>query len=133
MPAAANRPISASPHTDGECVGVIALNMEDGTLHRFTAHKTVMATAGYGRAYFSLTLAGPACIVRVLGTVIRRLLALDARCRITPLAVPPDWDLWFWAVAAKAESSSTPNMNVSCSAMPPPPKALPRATSALAA
>ncbi len=39
---------------DGECVGVIALNMEDGTLHRFRAHKTVLATGGYGRAYFSL-------------------------------------------------------------------------------
>ena len=32
---------------DGECVGVIALNMEDGTLHRFRAHKTVLATGGY--------------------------------------------------------------------------------------
>ncbi|KAG2061710.1 minor succinate dehydrogenase isozyme, Sdh1p [Suillus hirtellus] len=42
---------------DGECVGVIALNMEDGTLHRFRAHKTVLATGGYGRAYFSCTSA----------------------------------------------------------------------------
>ncbi|KAH9915808.1 succinate dehydrogenase [Epithele typhae] len=41
----------------GECVGVIALNMEDGTLHRFRAHKTVLATGGYGRAYFSCTSA----------------------------------------------------------------------------
>ena len=31
---------------DGECVGVMALNMEDGTLHRFRAHKTVLATGG---------------------------------------------------------------------------------------
>ncbi|KAJ7367269.1 hypothetical protein DFH08DRAFT_1005719 [Mycena albidolilacea] len=38
-----------------ECVGVIALNMEDSTLHGFRAHKTVLATGGYGRAYFSCT------------------------------------------------------------------------------
>lgn len=42
---------------DGECVGVIALNMEDGTLHRFRAHQTVLATGGYGRTYFSCTSA----------------------------------------------------------------------------
>jgi succinate dehydrogenase (ubiquinone) flavoprotein subunit len=42
---------------DGECVGVIAYNQEDGTLHRFRSHKTVMATGGYGRAYFSCTSA----------------------------------------------------------------------------
>lgn len=42
---------------DGECVGVIALNMEDGTLHRFRSHKTVLATGGYGRTYFSCTSA----------------------------------------------------------------------------
>ena len=42
---------------DGECVGVMAMNMEDGTLHRFRAHKTVLATGGYGRAYFSCTSA----------------------------------------------------------------------------
>lgn len=55
---------------DGECVGVIALNMEDGTLHRFRAHKTVLATGGYGRTYFSCTSAhtcsgdGNAMVVR---------------------------------------------------------------------
>ncbi|KAJ3191881.1 succinate dehydrogenase flavoprotein subunit [Irineochytrium annulatum] len=42
---------------NGECRGIIALNMEDGTLHRFRAHKTVLATGGYGRAYFSCTSA----------------------------------------------------------------------------
>ena len=40
-----------------ECVGVLALNMEDGTLHRFKAKNTVLATGGYGRAYFSATSA----------------------------------------------------------------------------
>jgi len=42
---------------DGACRGVVALCMEDGTLHRFRAHKTVLATGGYGRAYFSCTSA----------------------------------------------------------------------------
>jgi succinate dehydrogenase (ubiquinone) flavoprotein subunit len=42
---------------DGACVGVVAYNQEDGTLHRFRAHKTVIATGGYGRAYFSCTSA----------------------------------------------------------------------------
>ena len=41
----------------GECVGVTAYNQEDGTLHRFRAHQTVLATGGYGRAYFSCTSA----------------------------------------------------------------------------
>tara|TARA_B100001939_G_scaffold345883_1_gene363472 strand:- start:9399 stop:11186 length:1788 start_codon:yes stop_codon:yes gene_type:complete len=42
---------------DGECRGVIALDMNTGTLHRFKAHMTVLATGGYGRAYFSATSA----------------------------------------------------------------------------
>eukprot|EP00887_Chlorella_sp_A99_P007619 scaffold20.g7619.t1 len=42
---------------DGACRGVIALCMEDGTLHRFRAHRTILATGGYGRAYFSATSA----------------------------------------------------------------------------
>ncbi len=42
---------------NGECRGVVALNMADGTLHRFRAHKTILATGGYGRAYFSCTSA----------------------------------------------------------------------------
>ena len=42
---------------DGECRGVVALDMADGTLHRFRAHKVILATGGYGRAYFSCTSA----------------------------------------------------------------------------
>jgi len=42
---------------DGVCRGVIALNMEDGTLHRFRSNATVLCTGGYGRAYFSCTSA----------------------------------------------------------------------------
>jgi len=42
---------------DGECRGVMALNMADGTLHRFSAQMVVLATGGYGRTYFSATSA----------------------------------------------------------------------------
>src|SRR5579864_5888615 len=42
---------------DGTCRGVLAWNLEDGTLHRFRAQMVVMATGGYGRAYFSCTSA----------------------------------------------------------------------------
>lgn len=41
----------------GECKGVIAWNLDDGTLHIFRAHMVVLATGGYGRAYFSATSA----------------------------------------------------------------------------
>jgi succinate dehydrogenase / fumarate reductase flavoprotein subunit len=42
---------------DGECRGVIALCMEDGSIHRFRSKAVVLATGGYGRAYFSATSA----------------------------------------------------------------------------
>lgn len=42
---------------NGECLGVMAWNLDDGTLHRFRGHQTVLATGGYGRAYFSCTSA----------------------------------------------------------------------------
>jgi succinate dehydrogenase / fumarate reductase flavoprotein subunit len=42
---------------DGACRGLLAWNMEDGALHRFRAHSTVLATGGYGRVYFSCTAA----------------------------------------------------------------------------
>ncbi len=42
---------------DGRCTGVIAWNLDDGTIHRFAAKMVVLATGGYGRAYFSATSA----------------------------------------------------------------------------
>ncbi|MCF8504600.1 MAG: succinate dehydrogenase flavoprotein subunit [Caulobacter sp.] len=42
---------------EGVCVGVTAWKLDDGTLHRFQAQKTVLATGGYGRAYLSATSA----------------------------------------------------------------------------
>jgi len=42
---------------EGTCRGVVAWNLADGTMHRFRAHMVVLATGGYGRAYFSCTSA----------------------------------------------------------------------------
>ncbi len=42
---------------EGACVGVTAWKLDDGTLHRFQAQQVILATGGYGRAYFSATSA----------------------------------------------------------------------------
>lgn len=42
---------------NGRCLGVLALCLEDGSLHRIRANNTIIATGGYGRAYFSCTSA----------------------------------------------------------------------------
>src|SRR5438874_6465868 len=42
---------------EGRCRGVVALKLDDGTIHRFRAQMTILATGGYGRAYFSCTSA----------------------------------------------------------------------------
>ncbi|HEU5272321.1 MAG TPA: succinate dehydrogenase flavoprotein subunit [Xanthobacteraceae bacterium] len=42
---------------EGACRGVIALKLDDGSIHRFRARMTILATGGYGRAYFSCTSA----------------------------------------------------------------------------
>jgi succinate dehydrogenase / fumarate reductase, flavoprotein subunit len=42
---------------DGSCIGVVAICIEDGSMHRFRAQETVLATGGYGRVYFSCTSA----------------------------------------------------------------------------
>ena len=43
--------------SDGACAGVVAWNLDDGSIHLFRAHLTVLATGGYGRSYFSCTSA----------------------------------------------------------------------------
>ena len=43
--------------TDGRCTGIVAWKLEDGTIHVFNAKMVVLATGGYGRAYFSATSA----------------------------------------------------------------------------
>jgi len=42
---------------DGACRGVVAIDLATGRLHRFRAHQVILATGGYGRAYFSCTSA----------------------------------------------------------------------------
>jgi hypothetical protein len=61
---------------EGDCVGVMAINMEDGTLHRFRCDNTVLATGGYGRAYFSCTFAHT-CTGDGGGMAIRAGLAIE--------------------------------------------------------
>jgi len=61
---------------EGACRGVVAWNLDDGTLHRFNAHITVLATGGYGRAYFSCTSAHT-CTGDGGGMVVRAGLPLE--------------------------------------------------------
>jgi succinate dehydrogenase / fumarate reductase, flavoprotein subunit len=61
---------------NGKCRGVIAMNMEDGTLHAFRSQATVLATGGYGRAFFSCTSAHT-CTGDGGGMVLRAGLALQ--------------------------------------------------------
>jgi len=61
---------------NGECRGVIAMNMEDGSLHAFRSKATVLATGGYGRAYFSATSAHT-CTGDGGGMVLRAGLAMQ--------------------------------------------------------
>ena len=42
---------------NGECKGVIAWNLNEGTIHRFRSHMTILATGGYGKVYYSATAA----------------------------------------------------------------------------
>jgi succinate dehydrogenase / fumarate reductase flavoprotein subunit len=61
---------------DGRCQGVIAWKLDDGTLHRFNAKMVVLATGGYGRAFFSATSAHT-CTGDGGGMVARQGLALQ--------------------------------------------------------
>ncbi|PJB73498.1 MAG: succinate dehydrogenase flavoprotein subunit [Alphaproteobacteria bacterium CG_4_9_14_3_um_filter_47_13] len=61
---------------EGICRGVMAWNLEDGTIHRFRAHQVILATGGYGRAYFSCTSAHT-CTGDGGGMVLRAGLALQ--------------------------------------------------------
>ncbi|MEO0342978.1 MAG: succinate dehydrogenase flavoprotein subunit [Pseudomonadota bacterium] len=61
---------------DGRCQGLIAWKLDDGTMHRFNAKLVVLATGGYGRAYFSATSAHT-CTGDGGGMVARQGLALQ--------------------------------------------------------
>lgn len=55
---------------EGVCRGVVAWNLEDGKIHIFRAHQVVLATGGFGRAYFSCTSAHT-CTGDGMGMVLR--------------------------------------------------------------
>ena len=61
---------------DGSCCGVLAWDLQNGTLHRFRAHMVILATGGYGRAYFSATSAHT-CTGDGTGMVLRAGLPLQ--------------------------------------------------------
>ncbi len=61
---------------DGSCRGVVTIDLSTGEIHRFRAHQTVLATGGYGRAYFSCTSAHT-CTGDGAGMVIRAGLPLQ--------------------------------------------------------
>jgi succinate dehydrogenase / fumarate reductase flavoprotein subunit len=42
---------------NGRCRGVVCMKLDDGTIHRFRSQLVILATGGYGRAYFSATCA----------------------------------------------------------------------------
>ena len=42
---------------NGECKGLVAWNLNDGTIHRFRSHITIIATGGYGKVYYTATSA----------------------------------------------------------------------------
>ena len=62
--------------SEGACVGVLALDMNEGALHLFRGHAVVLATGGYGRTYFSCTSAHT-CTGDGGGMVLRAGLALQ--------------------------------------------------------
>jgi len=61
---------------EGACRGVVAIDLADGSLHRFRSHVVILATGGYGRAYFSCTSAHT-CTGDGSGMVLRQGLPLQ--------------------------------------------------------
>jgi glycine/D-amino acid oxidase-like deaminating enzyme len=100
----------------GTCRGVIALNLEDGTLHRFRAQTTILATGG-NLVTAARWRCAPACRCRTWNSCSFTRPASMARAASLPKAR-----------AAKAAISSTRKASVSWSAMRRPPRISPRAT-----
>ena len=113
---------------EGECRGVIAWNLDDGTIHRFRAHETVLATGGYGRAYFSCTSAHT-CTGDGNAMVARAGAAAPGH-GVRP--VPPDRDLrrrlpdHRRGARRRRLPDPIPKANGSWSAMPRAPRTSPR-------
>ena len=52
-----NNPLNVLKDIDGKCCGAVAWCLEDGSMHVFHSHVTILATGGYGRAFLSSTSA----------------------------------------------------------------------------
>ena len=115
---------------DGHCRGVIALKLDDGTLHRFRAQQTILATGGYGRAYFSATSAHT-CTGDGGGMVLRAGLSMQDMefVQFHPTGIYGSGCQSPRARAARAAISPIPRASASWSAMPPAPRTWLRATS----
>ena len=113
---------------NGACRGVMALSMEDGTIHRFRAHKTILATGGYGRAYFSSTSAHT-CTGDGNGMVLRAGLPLQDMefVQFHPTGIYGVGCLITEGRAARAATSPIRKASVSWSAMRHRPRIWPRA------
>ncbi len=122
------------PRRRGRVRGVVCLKLDDGTIHRFRAQITILATGGYGRAYFSATSAhtctgdgnahgacAPACRCRTWSSCSSIRPASTARAASSPRAR-----------AAKAAISSIRPASASWSATRRTPRTSPRATSSAA-
>ena len=120
--------------SDGRVRGVVCLKMDDGTIHRFRAQMTVLATGGYGRAYFSATSRAHLHRRRQRDGAARRRAAAGHGIR----AIPSDRHLWRGLSdhrrrrAARAAISPIPRASASWSATRRRRRTSPRATSSAA-
>ncbi len=114
---------------DGACRGVLALDMASGTLHRFLAQATILATGGYGRAYFSCTSAHT-CTGDGGGMVLRAGLPLADMefVQFHPTGSTAPAASSRKACAARAASSGTPAASGSWSGTRRTPRTSRRAT-----
>jgi succinate dehydrogenase / fumarate reductase flavoprotein subunit len=119
---------------EGRCRGVIALKLDDGSIHRFRAQTTILATGGYGRAYFSCTSAHICTGDGNADGAARRPAAAGHGVR----AIPPDRHLsgrlpdHRRLARRRRLSHQFGRASASWSAMRPPPRTSPRATSSRA-
>jgi succinate dehydrogenase / fumarate reductase flavoprotein subunit len=114
---------------NGECRGVIALCMDDGSIHRFRGHAVVLATGGYGRCYFTATSAHT-CTGDGGGMVLRAGLPLQDMefVQFHPTGIYGAGVLITEGARGKVAISPTPKASVSWNATRRRPRIWPAAT-----